>query len=50
VQSERASILERQALQRAVEDAEREIAAGEYVSNEEVMAEIDRWAAEDGAP
>jgi prevent-host-death family protein len=35
---------ERVRLQRAVEDAEREIAGGDYVTDEDMMAELDRWA------
>lgn len=38
---------ERVRLQRAVEHAEREIAGGDYVTDEDMMAELDRWA-EDG--
>jgi len=33
-------------LQRAVGDAERELAEGKYVTNEEVLTELDRWTAD----
>ena len=39
--SERVENLE---LQRAVDEAEREIAAGHWVGNDEVKAKIERWA------
>ena len=35
-------------LQRAVDAAERELAEGKYITNEEVMAELDQWAADEG--
>jgi prevent-host-death family protein len=35
-------------LQHAIEEAEREIAEGQLSPNEEVMAELDRWAAGEG--
>ncbi len=33
-------------LQEAVDEAERELSAGTYVTDEEMMAELDRWAAD----
>lgn len=44
--SERVENLE---LQRAVEEAEREIAAGRWVSHDEMKAKIERWANGDEA-
>jgi prevent-host-death family protein len=38
---------ERLRLQRAVEEAEREVAEGKAVPNEEVSAELDRWVADE---